>query len=162
MRLENLGNLIKIWNGPAPCEIFCHVKTLVVFECNKLKNLFTSGIAHHLHDLEDLSVEACLRLERVIEASEETVNDKIVLPQLKKLALKKLLKLTRFYGSTGSATSDEEYIEFPLLEHSHVERCHIFNSPAKDMLVSMMNKQPVLIPMQETGPRDTPTLSRRR
>ncbi|PRQ35459.1 putative toll-like receptor, P-loop containing nucleoside triphosphate hydrolase [Rosa chinensis] len=148
MRLENLGNLIKIWNGPAPCEIFCHVKTLVVFECNKLKNLFTSDIAHHLHDLEDLSVEACLGLERVIEASEETVNDKIVLPKLKKLALKKLLKLTRFYGSTGSATNDEECIEFPLLEHSHVERCHIFNSPAKDMLVSMMNKQPVLIPMQ--------------
>ncbi|XP_004296314.1 PREDICTED: disease resistance protein RPS2-like [Fragaria vesca subsp. vesca] len=164
MRLQNLGNLIKIWKGPAPCGIFHHVKFLVVTECNKLKNLFTSDVAHHLHDLEDLSVEACRGLERVIEASEETVHNKIVLPKLKKLALKMLLKLTRFYGSTGHAANDEdeENIEFPLLEHSDVQRCSRFRSPAKKKLVTMMNKQHVLILSRETGQKDIPLLSRRR
>ncbi|PRQ35463.1 putative toll-like receptor, P-loop containing nucleoside triphosphate hydrolase [Rosa chinensis] len=162
MRLENLVNLIKIWNGPAPHAVFHHVKILVVSGCFKLKYLFTSEVAQCLHELEDLRVEVCQRLERVIEASEETVNNKIVFPKLKILALKQLPKLTRFYGSTGSGTNDEENIEFPLLEHSHVERCNSFKSPAKDMLVSVMKKQLVLIPMQESDRRETPTLSRRR
>ncbi|KAL6205297.1 hypothetical protein ACLB2K_022558 [Fragaria x ananassa] len=140
MRLDNLVNLIKIWNGPASFRIFDHVKVLVVLQCSKLKNIFTYDEADNLLNLEDLSVEACKDLERVIDASEEKVRSKIVLPKLKKLSLKNLSKLTRFYGSTGNATrdEDEENIEFPLLKYSDVQRCHSFNSPAKKKLDSMI------------------------
>nr|XP_011461854.1 PREDICTED: uncharacterized protein LOC105350713 [Fragaria vesca subsp. vesca] len=61
--------------------------------------------------------------------------------KMKKLSLKNLSKLTRFYGSTGNATrdEDEENIEFPLLKYSDVQRCHSFNSPAKKKLDSMIS-----------------------
>ncbi|KAL6195119.1 hypothetical protein ACLB2K_030740 [Fragaria x ananassa] len=141
MRLDNLVNLIKIWNGPASFRIFDHVKVLVLLQCSKLKNIFTYDEADNLLNLEDLSVDTCKDLERVIDASEEKVRSKIVLPKLKKLSLKNLSKLTRFYGSTGNATrdEDEENIEFPLLKYSDVQRCHSFNSPAKKKLDSMIS-----------------------
>lgn len=122
MRLENLGNLIKIWNGPAPCAIFLNLQSLVVSGCYELENLFTANVAQYLLKLEDLSVELCPMLDTVIEASKEIVDKKIVFPKLKNLALIKLPQLTRFYGCTGSA------IECPLLKYLYVERCPQFST----------------------------------
>lgn len=129
VRLENVGKLIKIWNGPAPSAVFQHVKILVVFRCFKLENLFTTDVAQCLDKLEDLSVEDCRRLDRIIEANEDTVKNKIVFPVLKYLALVKLPNLTRFYGS---ATTERENIECPLLKHVHVHRCHKFSISVSD------------------------------
>ncbi|XP_024156556.1 uncharacterized protein LOC112164559 isoform X2 [Rosa chinensis] len=123
MRLENLGKLIKIWNGPAPCAIFQNLQSLVVSRCFELENLFTADVAQRLLHLEDLSVELCPMLDNIIEASKDTVDNKIVFPELKNLTLIKLPQLTRFCGSTGSA------IKCPLLEYLYVERCPQFSTP---------------------------------
>ncbi|KAM5582446.1 hypothetical protein ABKV19_002723 [Rosa sericea] len=120
MRLENLGKLIKIWNGPAHCAIFQNLQSLVVSRCFELENLFTADVAQCFFHLEDLSVELCPMLDNIIEASQDTVDNKIVFPELKNLTLIKLPQLTRFCGSTGSAT------ECPLLEYLYVERCPQF------------------------------------
>nr|XP_011461852.1 PREDICTED: TMV resistance protein N-like isoform X2 [Fragaria vesca subsp. vesca] len=122
MRLENLGKLIKIWNGPAPCTIFQNLQSLVVSKCFELKNLFTADVAQYLLQLEDLSVECCPLLDRVIEASNETMDSEIIFPKLKNLALVKLPQLTAFYGNNESAT------ECPLLEYLNVERCPMFST----------------------------------
>ncbi|PRQ35398.1 putative toll-like receptor, P-loop containing nucleoside triphosphate hydrolase [Rosa chinensis] len=123
MRLENLGKLIKIWNGPAPCAIFQNLQSLVVSGCFDLENLFTADVAQCLLQLQDLSVELCPLLDRVIEESKETIDSKIVFPKMKSLALIQLPQLTRLYGNTGSA------IECPLLEYLYVERCPQFSIP---------------------------------
>ncbi|PRQ35461.1 putative toll-like receptor, P-loop containing nucleoside triphosphate hydrolase [Rosa chinensis] len=122
MRLENLGKLIKIWNGPAHCAIFQNLQSLVVSRCFELENLFTADVAQCLLHLEDLSVELCPMLDNIIEASKDTVDNKIVFPELKNLTLIKLPQLTRFCSSTGSA------IECPLLEYLYVERCPQFST----------------------------------
>ncbi|KAM5582444.1 hypothetical protein ABKV19_002722 [Rosa sericea] len=122
MRLENLGKLRKIWNGLAPCAIFQNLQSLVVSGCFGLTNLFTADVAQWLLHLEDLSVEFCLRLDSVIEASKETVDNNIVFPKLKKLALIQLPQLTRFCSYAGTA------IECPPLEYLYVERCPRFST----------------------------------
>lgn len=94
MKLIVLGELISKWKGPAPHAIFHNLRSLEVYECTELKTLFTSDVAQSLMQLEDLSVESCSSLTRVIEASEEIENKKIVLPELKDLFLKDLPELT--------------------------------------------------------------------
>ncbi|PRQ35416.1 putative toll-like receptor, P-loop containing nucleoside triphosphate hydrolase [Rosa chinensis] len=120
MRLENLRRLIKIWNGLAPCAIFQNLQSLVVSGCYKLKNLFSADVAQCLLHLKDISVELCPILDNVIEASKETVDNQIVFPKLKNLALIKLPQLTRFCGGTGCV------IKCPLLEYLYVDRCPRF------------------------------------
>lgn len=100
-----------------------------VYECTELKTLFTSDVAQSLMQLEDLSVESCSSLTRVIEASEEIENKKIVLPELKDLLLKDLPELTRFCTSTGSVTID---IKCPSLEHLYLMSFPQFSNPAWD------------------------------
>ncbi|XP_024198699.1 probable disease resistance protein At4g27220 [Rosa chinensis] len=126
MILWNLENLIGICNGPAPNAVFHSLKSLAVYGCKKLKHLFTYDIAHCLLHLEDLSVTQCSSLDRVIEPSKETVNKKMVFPELKNLALSYLPQLTRFCSSE-SAT-----IECPSLEHLHVQDCPHFTTSISD------------------------------
>ncbi|XP_024156586.1 disease resistance-like protein DSC2 isoform X2 [Rosa chinensis] len=125
MRLENLGKLIKIWNGPAHCAVFRNLQSLVVSRCFELETLFTADVAQCFLHLGDLSVELCPMLDSIIEASKDTVDNMIVFPELKNLTLIKLPQLTRFTrfcGSTGNA------IECPLLEYLYVERCPQFST----------------------------------
>lgn len=94
-------------------QYYITLRSLEVYDCTKLKTLFTTDVAQSLLQLEDLSVESCSSLDRVIEASEEIENRKIVLPELKDLLLKDLPELTRFCSSTGCVTID---IECPSLD----------------------------------------------
>ncbi|KAM5582489.1 hypothetical protein ABKV19_002747 [Rosa sericea] len=116
MHLLNLHALRSICSGPAPRAMFQSLKSLTIYDCKLLQNLFTSDVAECLFQLEDLFVELCPLLERVIE---EVNNEKIVLPKLKNLVLKELPKL---YGAT--ATVD---IECPSLEHLVVVDCLQFS-----------------------------------
>jgi hypothetical protein len=124
--LRHVYNIINIWNGPAPPGIFKSLKTFYIFDCRwELKYLFTSDVARCLLQLEDLWVEDCCRLNRIIEASNETESNKIVLPELKNLVLKRLPKLTRL-SSTGSNTIVIE-IQCPSLEHLYIDECPQFS-----------------------------------
>ncbi|XP_024157246.1 disease resistance protein At4g27190 isoform X1 [Rosa chinensis] len=128
--LRQMYRLINIWNGPAPPGIFQSLKIFYLKDCPILKYLFTSEVARCLLQLEDVWVECCSRLDRLIEATEETESNKIVLPQLKNLVLKRLLKLTRF-SSTSSSTIIIE-IECPSLQHLYVDECPWVTISASD------------------------------
>ncbi|XP_062015552.1 probable disease resistance protein At4g27220 isoform X2 [Rosa rugosa] len=117
-----VGELTSIWKGPAPYAIFCNLKHVKVAWSNKLKYLFTFVVAQHLLQLEDLWLHDCVSLDRVIEASEETVTNKtLIFPGLKNLLLRDLPQLTSFCTPTGSATSVD--IECPSLEHLYMHDC---------------------------------------
>ncbi|KAM5558679.1 hypothetical protein ABKV19_020389 [Rosa sericea] len=128
--LRSMNSLINIWDGPAPSGIFQSLKIFSLVDCQKLEYLFTSDVARCLLQLEDVLVERCDSLDRIIEASEEIESNKIVLPQLKNLVLKRLPKLTRL-SSTSSSTIDIE-IECPTLEHLYVSACPQLSISASD------------------------------
>ncbi|XP_062015359.1 disease resistance protein RUN1-like [Rosa rugosa] len=121
MRLSALYKLVSICNGPATCAIFQNLKVLAICKCKELKNLFTVDVAECLFQLEDLSIERCPSLDRVIEAS-YSLNSKIKLPTLKKLALIDLPALTRFCTESGTIET-----ECPSLEYLYVEKCLQFS-----------------------------------
>ncbi|KAM5582486.1 hypothetical protein ABKV19_002745 [Rosa sericea] len=106
-----------ICSGPAPHVMFQSLKSLTIYRCELLQSLFASDVAECLFQLEDLFVERCPLLERVIEA----VNNKqiTVLPNLKNMVLKDLPMLY-----DASATVD---IECPSLEHLIVVDCPQFS-----------------------------------
>ncbi|XP_062002377.1 disease resistance protein RPV1-like [Rosa rugosa] len=128
--LTFMDSLISIWDGPAPSGIFQSLKIFSLVDCQKLEYLFTSDVARCLLQLEDVLVEKCNSLDRIIEASEEIESNKIVLSQLKNLCLKGLPKLTRL-SSTSSSTIDIK-IECPTLEHLHVSACPQLSISASD------------------------------
>ncbi|KAM5546470.1 putative disease resistance protein [Rosa sericea] len=101
-----------ICSGPAPRVMFESLKILTFYRCELLQSLFASDVAKCLDQLEDLFVEQCPLLERVIEAAN---NKKTVFPKMKNLVLKNLPLL---YGA--SATVD---IECPSLELLIVVDC---------------------------------------
>ncbi|XP_061990316.1 probable disease resistance protein At4g27220 [Rosa rugosa] len=124
MRLCALFELISIWNGPAPLAVFGNVKVLAVCKCTKLKSLFPFDVVRSLVQLEDLSLECCSNLGRVIEAC-NSLNRCIFFPKLKKLALINLPELTWFCTENGSFD-----IECPLLEYLYVDKCPQFINSA--------------------------------
>ncbi|XP_024188496.1 probable disease resistance protein At4g27220 [Rosa chinensis] len=127
MELQDLYEVRRICNGPAPRGMFQTLKKLDI-DCGKFQgSLFTFDVAQCLFQLEDLHVSFCPHLERVIEARRETVNSKkTVLPKLKNLCLQSLPMLYE-----GSATID---FECPSLENLVVFCCpHLsFPSSASD------------------------------
>ncbi|XP_004289351.1 PREDICTED: probable disease resistance protein At4g27220 [Fragaria vesca subsp. vesca] len=112
MHLLYLKALRSVCNGPAPRAMFQSLKTLTVYYCNLMESLFRYDVAQCLFQLEDLYVDGCPLLERVMEAVN---NEKTVLPKLKNLVLKNLPML---YGP--SATVD---IKCPSLERLVVVDC---------------------------------------
>ncbi|KAL6204044.1 hypothetical protein ACLB2K_021314 [Fragaria x ananassa] len=129
MRLCALFELISIWNGPAPRAVFGNLKVLAVCECSKLKILFPFDVAQSLVQLEDLSIERCPNLARVIEAC-NSFDRYIFFPQLKKLAMIKLSELTWFCTENGSMG-----IKCPLLEYLYVDECPQFKNTASASVI---------------------------
>ncbi|KAL6195122.1 hypothetical protein ACLB2K_030743 [Fragaria x ananassa] len=129
MRLCALFELMSIWNGPAPCAVFGNLKVLAVCKCTKLKILFSFDVAQSLVQLEDLSIERCPNLARVIEAS-NSFDRYIFFPQLKKLAMLNLSELTWFCTENGSMG-----IECPLLEYLYVDECPQFKNTASASVI---------------------------
>ncbi|XP_004310282.1 PREDICTED: disease resistance protein At4g27190-like [Fragaria vesca subsp. vesca] len=112
MHLLSLRALKSVCNGPAPHAMFQGLKILTIYRCKLLQSLFASDVAQCLVQLEDLLVEWCPLLERVMEAVNK---EKTVLPKLKNLVLKNLPIL---YGAIAAVD-----IECPSLEHLMVVDC---------------------------------------
>ncbi|CAL8997784.1 unnamed protein product [Prunus brigantina] len=126
-----------IWNGPPQYAIFHNLKVLTVSDCRKLKTIFTTDASHCLMQLEreELRVDDCSSLETIIGASEGTLGDKIIFPQLRYLSLRRLPELKSFYsGGSGG-------VECPSLEHLHVHKCHSqFSISASDSIARSKSK----------------------
>ncbi|XP_004308614.1 PREDICTED: disease resistance protein At4g27190-like [Fragaria vesca subsp. vesca] len=127
--LLELDAVRSICNGQVPHVMFWTLKSLFIYHCKSLGSLFTYDAAECLFQLEELWIETCPLLDRVIETSKATVNNnnnknkKIVLSKLKKLVLKELPVLY-----SGGATTEID-IECPSLEHLYVKDCPHLSFP---------------------------------
>ncbi|CAL8997652.1 unnamed protein product [Prunus brigantina] len=120
MKLRHLGELKSIWNGPPQYAIFHNLKVLTVSVCGTLKTIFTTDASHCLMqlELEELHVHYCASLGTIIGASEGTLEDKIIFPQLRCIWLWNLPELKSFYsGGSGG-------VKCPSLEYLYVHGCH--------------------------------------
>ncbi|CAK9148043.1 unnamed protein product [Ilex paraguariensis] len=124
LKLDNLPELTKIWNGPH-LAIFQNLQILTVIKCKKLRNLFKWTVAMFLVQLEDVWVQDCSALEGIIGMDEVIEADKIIFPKLKNLLLQNLPCLTSFYPGNGT-------IECPSLEHLHLHDCPLFRTSVSD------------------------------
>ncbi|KAK2643077.1 hypothetical protein Ddye_024840 [Dipteronia dyeriana] len=106
--LEDLSSLEKICHGQFSSNNFCQLRTIKVYSCVKLKNIFSSSIARHLSQLEEIKVTGCENMEEIfsIVGSE---NEEIVLEKLDSLSLWNLPKLRSFsYEGEVGSTYDQE------------------------------------------------------
>ncbi|RDY11657.1 Disease resistance protein RPS2, partial [Mucuna pruriens] len=119
--LIELHQLTCIWNKD-PTGIFGlgNMQIMKIKSCSSLKNLFTSSAAEKLHQLNELKLEACEMLEKVVDndMSKEVVNNGIIktikFPNLSKVEFKSLSRLIWFYLYP---------LEFPNLKTLIIEKC---------------------------------------
>ena len=93
----------------------------MIDRCDSLRNLLTASVAKALSCLQELEIEECSFLERVVieEELRIQVSDQakvILFPQLRAIKLSKLPQLQNFYS--GNLT-----LEFPSLEELSVIEC---------------------------------------
>ncbi|CAA2950207.1 probable disease resistance At5g63020 [Olea europaea subsp. europaea] len=111
--LRHLPNFIGLirWEvapavAPLPRGLFSHLQRLVVVRCGKIKKLLPRSLVQNLHNLNNLSVESCAKLEEIIgdEESDEGFgaesNTVITLPRLEILYLDNLPELEIIYKGT--------------------------------------------------------------
>ncbi|KAG8650687.1 hypothetical protein MANES_07G060300v8 [Manihot esculenta] len=112
--IEFCGNLIVL----APSSVSLgNLKTLKVYGCNTLANIFTSAAAKSMVQLETLIVRSCNMLTEIMGGvQEDGSTDEIAFSKMKTLELEDLQNLTCF--CFGSYT-----FNFPSLEQVTVFRC---------------------------------------
>ncbi|KAG8650665.1 uncharacterized protein LOC110619225 isoform X2 [Manihot esculenta] len=112
--IESCADLIVL--APS-CVSLGNLKTLKVYGCNTLANIFTSAAAKSMVQLETLIVRSCNMLTEIIGGvQEDGSTDEIVFSRVKTLELEDLQNLTCF--SLGSYT-----FKFPSLEQVTVLKC---------------------------------------
>ncbi|XP_022766684.1 probable disease resistance protein At4g27220 [Durio zibethinus] len=102
-----------------PTISFPSLRKIWIIGCNKLKCLFPISVAHCLLNLEEFKVEGASKLEQIFGHEDETdLKDgkEMVLPQLKRLFLKRLPSLIRFIPECY-------HFVFPTLEYLEVKEC---------------------------------------
>ncbi|RVX18896.1 hypothetical protein CK203_007014 [Vitis vinifera] len=75
---------------------FGNLKFIQVKRCDNLMYLFSSSFALALEQLQDLRIEHCDTMKEIV-AAEKGVTDEIIFPQITRVSLLKLPKLTSFH-----------------------------------------------------------------
>ncbi|KAK4838795.1 hypothetical protein QYF36_016463 [Acer negundo] len=121
LHLSCLPKLMHLWNMDCQGLLgFQNLISIVVHQCNSLKNIFPASIAAGLLQLEKLHISSCMVEEIVANDEEEEEVDvvtRFVFPQLTSLQLLQLSKLKSFCSGL--------YIsEWPVLKELMVWLCH--------------------------------------
>ncbi|XP_017977500.1 PREDICTED: probable disease resistance protein At4g27220 isoform X2 [Theobroma cacao] len=106
-------------NVPLQPTSFPNLRKIWIIGCNSLKTLFPIIVAHCLLKLEEFKVEGACKLEQIFGHEDETdLKDEkeMLLPQLKRLFLKRLPSLTRFIPECY-------HFVLPTLEYLEVKEC---------------------------------------
>ncbi|KAF8388601.1 hypothetical protein HHK36_027278 [Tetracentron sinense] len=109
--------MMHIWKGPTRLVCLHNLKEITLFECNKLRNLFSSTQARNLLQLEMLSIDYCSELEVIVSNEKnDKEGEEIVFPQLNTISIRFLPKLTSFCRESFT-------YEWPSLEEVTVDDC---------------------------------------
>ncbi|XVF65764.1 hypothetical protein PTKIN_Ptkin09bG0276300 [Pterospermum kingtungense] len=96
LHIKNLRTLVSIWNGTIPFESFRALTTLTLKECESIKMVFSLEMVQQLSELQNLQVEDCAKIEKIIGTNVgSTVDESLVLPRLKNFQLCGLTSLSR-------------------------------------------------------------------
>ncbi|KAG4127365.1 hypothetical protein ERO13_D10G211800v2 [Gossypium hirsutum] len=108
--LENLKVIVEVGAGESSVGIFSSLKEISLFDCGKIKKLFSADWV--LSNLEEINVMYCSELEEIITESGKkrlgSNNDtiKFPFPKLRRLELTKLVQLQRICSENGVMDCD--------------------------------------------------------
>ncbi|KAL5741057.1 hypothetical protein ACOSQ2_030237 [Xanthoceras sorbifolium] len=130
LTLSEFPFLKEVWHNQFPISFFSSLKSLVVdIDCSNLKYIFTPSVVLGLVQLQELEVKNCAIVEAIIVIEEEMIDEYTLFPNLNRLDLKHLPKLSTFCNYAGNS------IELPSLAELCIENCpnmEIFVSSCKD------------------------------
>ncbi|KAH7553381.1 hypothetical protein JRO89_XS12G0005400 [Xanthoceras sorbifolium] len=130
LTLSEFPHLKQVWHNQFPISFFSSLKSLVVdVDCSNLKYIFTPSVVLGLVQLQELEVKNCAIVEAIIVIEEEMIDEYTLFPNLNRLDLKHLPKLSTFCNYAGNS------IELPSLAELCIENCpnmEIFVSSCKD------------------------------
>ncbi|KAL0000381.1 hypothetical protein SO802_014162 [Lithocarpus litseifolius] len=115
--LEYLGKLQGLFREEkvaSPLDIppgtFSCLKQFLIAKCQNIKKLFTPGLLQNLANLEEIVVKYCERLEEIIGAAsdevEEEIEDTTIFPRLRKLTLYNIPRLETICSSSNAIACD--------------------------------------------------------
>ncbi|KAL7612849.1 hypothetical protein Lser_V15G04907 [Lactuca serriola] len=124
LSVGDMNNLedVEVSSQPSPFSSFVNLRVLVFSSCEKLKYLFTHGVAKGLSKLEHLHIEACPNMKELIKI-EDGGDKKITFPKLKFLYLHGLPNFTSIFPKDKLPTSCilKEQVVIPKLEKLHIK-----------------------------------------
>ncbi|KAK7817409.1 putative disease resistance protein [Quercus suber] len=117
--LDKLQVLFREEKVESPLDIppgtFSYLKQFLIFKCSNIKKLFTPGLLQNLANLEEIEVRYCKRLEKIIGAASDEVEEEIeeegkdtttIFPRLRKLVLEGLPILESICSSSNAIVCD--------------------------------------------------------
>ncbi|XVF29557.1 hypothetical protein REPUB_Repub15cG0131500 [Reevesia pubescens] len=113
LHMRKLRNMVCIWRGKIASESFGSLTTLTLKECNCIKNLFTLEMVSQLSKLQNLQVEDCTMIEKIIDADSECKSSTLW-PSWLSSHIGKWGRRFAFAGSTVRSTSFPELKNFQL------------------------------------------------
>ncbi|XP_022760808.1 probable disease resistance protein At1g61310 [Durio zibethinus] len=132
LHIKKLRNLVSIWKGTIASESFSALTTLTLKECQGITKLFSLEVVRKLCKLQNLQVEDCAMIEKIIEA--ESSVESTAFPSLKNFQLCSLTSL--------SSICDVP-LECPSLERILIKTCEALTT-----LPSVLQKAPKLREIQ--------------
>ncbi|KAA8517183.1 hypothetical protein F0562_017476 [Nyssa sinensis] len=143
--ISYLDSIIEIWDNQS--ESFSQLRTLNVYCCDNLRNVFSLSIVKNLVLLQEVEIKRCPEMEELLAIGEttkkngqegESDNTIITFPRLKTLKLVKLPNLksfcsSRFKKEDKQIVKDKDILQaqpffnhkvgFPVLEELHLTHC---------------------------------------
>ncbi|KAA8539120.1 hypothetical protein F0562_025812 [Nyssa sinensis] len=120
LKLLELPRLMNMWwnKGPHGFLSLRNLKSLDIYQCNGLRNLFSPSASKGLIQLQQLEIDSCALMKEIVaaESREEDAIETVVFPQRSILELTRLPKLASVY--LGNRT-----IEWPSFEKLTIKDC---------------------------------------
>ncbi|CAL5423003.1 unnamed protein product [Camellia sinensis] len=122
VKLSHLRKLTHVWKDNSPgIQGFQNLKSLIVNDCDSLKNLFSCSLTKLLVKLQEIEVTECGMMESIIgnepNADDAAITNMIMFPQLSSLKLSNLPNLNSFCSEActfeGSLLQTIEVINCP-------------------------------------------------
>lgn len=132
--IYKMDNLKMIWHNKIGVDSFCKLKSVEVWGCKKLVNVFPSNMCRRLLRLQSLHVENCFSLERVCDLHEMNSEepDHILFMRLKHLEVVKCPNLKYIFatlnvakGGVAAAAAEEVPVKFAFPNLTSMKLCHL-------------------------------------
>lgn len=146
--LHNLPELRHIWKGPQELLNLENLMELSVFECEKLKYIFSSSVLRSLPQLMSLTIKHCELLVQIIEEDEGDRNtldcncQNVCFPRLEILDIQQCNNLKCLFSIFSP-------LELPQLQFLFIEDCSLLEKVFRGKECEIEQEQVLLFPTLE-------------